>query len=125
MYKFYRGQKFGNWEVINPKREYIQGPKIKLPYILCFDSIYNELRYVRVNSLVNGTSKGSKIGSKGWSTRYKFKSLPKYVYLFQSKNLNSKCPMFRVMKKDKGKVITYGYFYNLTEAKNQAEAMNV
>ena len=26
MHKFYKGQKFGNWEVINLDREYIQEP---------------------------------------------------------------------------------------------------
>ncbi len=49
----------------------------------------------------------------GISTRYKFKSLPMYVYLFQSPSSKKK---FRVCKKYRGRVITIGYYKTLEQA---------
>ena len=47
------------------------------------------------------------------STRYKFKSLPKYVYLFQTGKSKK---VFRICKKVDGKTKTLGYYKNLEDA---------
>lgn len=120
-YKFYKGQKFGNWEIVDPNREYIQEPSRIKPVILCYDSVYNELRYVRVQCLINRTSKGSKKGNIGWSTRCKFKSLPKYVYKYP---LGKK--KYRVLYKTPGtnSVKTLFYFNKLEDATNFAQVLH-
>ena len=59
-------------------------------------------------------------GNKGHSTRYKYKSLPKYVHLFQHPKSKK---VFRVMKKVDGKAKTFGYFKELSAAKLAASGL--
>ena len=58
---------------------------------------------------------------RGWSTRYKFHSLPKHVYLFQSSTSKKK---FRVCKKVFGKTITIGYYKTLEQATKIAKLLH-
>ena len=59
-------------------------------------------------------------GNKGHSTRYKFKSLPKYVYFFLTKDSKK---VYRVCKKVQGKTVTKGYFKDLKDAKLAAREL--
>ncbi len=111
------GQKFGEWEVIDSK-------SIKhnhMNYILCYDEKNNNLRYVKLYNLVNGFTKSSLGGSRGHSTRYKHKHLPKYVYKFELGNIK-----YRVIYKTPGtnKTNTIFYFHKLKDAKDFAKVLN-
>lgn len=126
MRKFFKGEKINAWEVIDPTRYYRKQPNgKKVPMILCYSEPMNVFKYVNVYYLTSGISKGYGLGSNrgDHSTRYKFKSLPKYVYLYQ--NISSK-KVFRVCKKVKGTndVKTLGYFRSLKEAKEVAKELN-
>ena len=124
MYIFKKRQRFGNWEVVDPQREYIQEPSgRKKAIILCYDSNYNELRYVYVDNLISGASKGAQSpGNRGWSTKNKDKHLDTYICYFP--NPKSK-KQYRVVKKVEGTnhVVTIGYFHKLKEAKRIAETL--
>ena len=61
-----------------------------------------------------------KRGNLGWSTRTKYKSLPKYVQMFQTPASKK---VFRVMKKVDGKAKTFGYFKELSEARLAAQKL--
>lgn len=122
---FFKGEKIGAWEVIDPKRYYRKSKTGKYyPMILCYSSVMNELKYVLTSTLISGTSKG--IGCKfngGHSTRGFNKELPKYVYLFPNDKSKKK---YRVCKKIKGTndVKTLGYFKNLEKAKSFAKTVD-
>lgn len=116
MYIFHRGQKFGDWEVIDPERQYyVQPSGKKKAVILCYDEKANDLRYVIATRL--GSGKTTRSVKQSWSTRYKYKTLPMFVHLWQPRLECNHAP-FRVCKKVNGKVKTYGYFYSLEQATN-------
>lgn len=132
MYKFRKGQRFGNWKVINPERKYFIKPSgSKVAKILCIDIRNNVTKYVLIFNLIHGLSKGSRemayklFGSAGHSTRYKFNSLPKNVYLYQPKGKQCKYPPFRVAKKVNGKTVTFGYYHDLKEATEKARSLDI
>lgn len=112
-----RGEVFNNWEVIDPKEE-VKGNKY---YVLCYSELRNELKYVLKHALISGENKGKHNVTDGWSTRYKYKNLPKYVYPWKDTYIN-----YRVAYKEPktNKVHTLGYFYTLNQAKDFAQILD-
>ena len=107
-------QRFGDWQVIDST---IEIGKRSHKFVLCYDHIADEIEYVRVFSLLNRTStkhKSRRGNKRGYSTRYLYLHLPKYVYKFTNPNSIKK---FRVCIKRKPKGHkTLGYFNTIKEA---------
>lgn len=111
------GGRFGRWKVISKE---VRRNESHVKRVLCKDTITGVKRWVVLSNLYNGSSKGSHLGNLGHSTRFKHKNLPMYVYRFRTETHKDK---FRVCIKEKGKVLTLGYFRTLTEARMLTDMM--
>ena len=113
----FTGQKFGDWEVIDPK---VMRQKNYF-YILCYDNEANILRYVEKYSLIHGHTKGAfeNLHKKRLKNNtYRTKNiLPTHIYPIYSKNTIKQYKV-AIKRKNykKGKQITFGYFHSIFDA---------
>lgn len=102
------GKKFGNWRVISTS---IIKNRSDTVYVRCKDERNNQINWVCIYHLINGSSTGSRQYRKvGISNRSKNLDLPIYVHPFLPDG------RWRVLKKEKGNVLTYLYTHDYDEA---------